>query len=109
MKDMIILFIHLLTTTAKLLGPGGAKPIIAENLLLKQQLLAVTRSHRRAPNLSTADRFLLGFWLLFLRPGAHSQERIECSDINLAEFPPMPRAPQIPSTVLAKEKNKART
>jgi hypothetical protein len=32
---MIILFIHLLTTAAKLLGPGGAKAIIAENLLLK--------------------------------------------------------------------------
>jgi hypothetical protein len=69
MKDMIILFIHLLTTAAKLLGPGGAKAVIAENLLLKQQLLVVTRSRRRAPNLSTADRFLMGFWSLFLRPG----------------------------------------
>ena len=44
MKDMSILFIHLLTTGAKLLGPGGAEAIIAENLLLKQQLLLVTRS-----------------------------------------------------------------
>jgi len=34
MKDMVILFIHLLTTAAKLLGPGGVKAIIAENLLL---------------------------------------------------------------------------
>jgi len=69
MKDMVILFIHLLTTAAKLLGPGGAKATIAENLLLKQQLLVLTRSRRRAPNLSTADRFLMGFWSLFLRPG----------------------------------------
>ncbi len=69
MKDMIILFIHLLTTGAKLLGGGGAKAIIAENLLLKQQLLLVTRSRRRAPNLSAADRFLMGLWSLFLRPG----------------------------------------
>ena len=53
MKDMVILLVHLLTTVAKLLGPGGAKAIIAENLLLKQQLLVVTRSRRRAPNLST--------------------------------------------------------
>jgi hypothetical protein len=69
MKDIAILLIHLLTTVAKLLGPGGAKAIISENLLLKQQLLIVTRSRRRAPNLSTADRFLMGFWSLFLRPG----------------------------------------
>jgi hypothetical protein len=68
MKDMFILLIHLLTTVAKLLGPGGTKAVIAENLLLKQQLLVVTRSRRRAPNLSTPDRFLMGFWSLFLRP-----------------------------------------
>ncbi len=41
MKDMSILLVHLLTTVAKLLGPGGAKAVIAENLLLKQQLLVV--------------------------------------------------------------------
>jgi hypothetical protein len=68
MKHIVILLVHLLTTVAKLLGPGGAKAIIAENLLLKQQLLVVTRSERRAPNLSTADRFIMGFWSLFLRP-----------------------------------------
>ncbi len=34
-----------------------------------QQLLIVTRSRRRTPNLSNADRFLMGFWSLFLRPG----------------------------------------
>jgi hypothetical protein len=69
MKDMVILFIHLLNTTAKLLGPGGAKAVIAENLLLKQQLLVVTQSRRRAPNLSNTDQFLMGFWSLFLQSG----------------------------------------
>lgn len=69
MKDLFILLFHLLTTAAKLLGPGGAKAVVAENLLLKQQLLIVSRSRRRAPNLSTPDRFLMGLWSLFLRPG----------------------------------------
>ena len=69
MKDIVILMVHLLTTVAKLLGPGGAKAVIAENLLLKQQLLVVTRSRRRAPNLSNTDRYLMGLWSLFLRPG----------------------------------------
>jgi len=65
LKNIVILLAHLPTTFAKLLGPSGAKAIIAENLFLKQQLLVVTRSRRRALNLSTADRFLMGFWSRF--------------------------------------------
>ena len=68
MKDMLILLAHLLTTIAKLLGPGGASAVVADSLLMKQQLLVINRSRRRAPNLSALDRFLLGFWSLFLNP-----------------------------------------
>ncbi|MGB5534259.1 MAG: helix-turn-helix domain-containing protein, partial [Thiogranum sp.] len=35
---------------------------------MKQQLLVINRSRRRAPNLSALDRFLFGFWSLFLNP-----------------------------------------
>ena len=83
---MVILFIHLLTTTAKLLGKGGAKAIIAENFLLKQQLLVVTCSRRRAPNLSTADRFLMGFWSLFLRPGRIAKTALSIRTSTLLNF-----------------------
>jgi hypothetical protein len=31
MKDLVFLFVHLLTTLAKLLGPGGAKAIVADS------------------------------------------------------------------------------
>jgi len=86
MKDMIILFIHLLTAAAKLLGPGGAKAIIAENLLLKQQLLVVTRSRRRAPHLSTTDRFLMGFWSLFLRPERIAKNALSVRPSTLLNF-----------------------
>jgi hypothetical protein len=65
MKDLLILLAHLLTTVAKLLGPGGARAVVADSLLMKQQLLVISRSRRRAPNLSALDRFLLGFWSLF--------------------------------------------
>ena len=33
MKDLVFLLIHLLTTLAKLLGPGSAKSIVADSLL----------------------------------------------------------------------------
>ena len=66
MKDLLVLLAHLLTTIAKLLGPGGARTVVADNLIMKQQLLVLNRSRRRAPNLSALDRFLFGFWSLFL-------------------------------------------
>ncbi|MEW8026924.1 MAG: hypothetical protein AB2806_04180 [Candidatus Thiodiazotropha sp.] len=68
MKDLLILLGHLLTTVAKLLGPSGAKAVVADNLLMKQQFLVMNRSRKRAPNLTALDRFLLGFWSLFLSP-----------------------------------------
>ena len=37
-------------------------------LTMKQQLLVMNRSRQRAPNLTALDRFLLGFWSLFLSP-----------------------------------------
>ena len=68
MKVLLLMLAHLLTTLAQLLGPGGAKAIVADSLLMKQQLLIINRSRRRAPNLTAIDRLLLGFWSLFLSP-----------------------------------------
>lgn len=66
MKDVIYLLFRLLTTLAKLVRPGGGRAVMAENLLLKQQLIIHSRSRQRAPNLSTQNRALLGFWSLFM-------------------------------------------
>ena len=68
MKVAILLFAHFCRQIVKLLRPGGIKAVLAENLFLKQQLLVLQRSRRRAPNLRPADRVLLGFWPLFLNP-----------------------------------------
>ena len=66
MKDLALIVIHILATTAKLLGPGGLRAVMIENALLRQQLIVLRRTRRRAPNLTTLDRFLFGFGLLFL-------------------------------------------
>jgi transposase InsO family protein len=68
MKVVIFLILDLLTALAKLLSPGGSRAVIAENLLLKQQLIIHSRSRQRAPNLTTQDRTVLGFLSLFLNP-----------------------------------------
>ncbi len=66
MRGVFILVVHLLTTGATLRGPGGAKAVGADRLLMTQQRLGMNRSRSRAPNLSALDRSLLGFWSLFL-------------------------------------------
>jgi hypothetical protein len=38
MIHLLVLAVHLLTTIAKLLRPGGVRAVVAESLLLKQQL-----------------------------------------------------------------------
>src|SRR6516165_6418631 len=68
MRDLVILAIHLLVTFVKLLRPGGVRAVAAESLLLKHQILISNRSRRRAPNLATPDRFVLGLSTLFVRP-----------------------------------------
>ena len=66
MKDIFKLIAHLLTSIATLLGPGGARAVVADSLLMKQQLLIINRSRHRAPNLTAMDRFILGLCSLFL-------------------------------------------
>ena len=39
MRDLILLLVHLIVALARLLGRGGARSVIAESLLVKQQLL----------------------------------------------------------------------
>ena len=69
MKDLLLPLLHLAVTAAKLCRPGGVRAVIAENLLLKQQLIVLRRSRQRAPNLRVGDRLLCGFRALFLSPG----------------------------------------
>ena len=68
MRDLLILAIHLVVTFVKLLRPGGVRAVVAESLALKHQLLISNRSHRRAPNLTTLDRIVLGLTTLFVSP-----------------------------------------
>jgi putative transposase len=86
MKDVIYLLFQLLTTLTKLLQPGGSRTVIAENLILKQQLIIHRRSRQRAPNLSTQDRALLGFWSLFLSPRRIARSAIIIKPSTLLRF-----------------------
>ena len=68
MKHFFMVFMYLGSLTNKFLKHNGMKAVMAENLMLRQQLLVLTRSRKRAPNLSSFDRFFLGLWSTFLDP-----------------------------------------
>jgi hypothetical protein len=68
MRDLVILFVHVIATLARLLGPGGIRSAVAESVLVKQQLLILNRSRQRSPNLRTPDRLVAGFCALLIRP-----------------------------------------
>ncbi len=69
MTAVLVTLLHLVVTAAKLCGPGGVRAVIAENLLLRQQLIVLRRPRQRAPNLTSTERVLCGLGSIFLRPG----------------------------------------
>ena len=68
MKELLLTVLHLAVVTAKLCGPGGVRAVIAENLLLKQQLIVLRRARQRAPNLALSDGLICGLASLSLSP-----------------------------------------
>ncbi|MHB8455813.1 MAG: hypothetical protein ACYDDO_14220 [Acidiferrobacterales bacterium] len=68
MRSLLLLFIHALTTFARLPGPGGMRSVMAESLLIKHQRLVINRSPHRAPVWSPVDRICMGWLSLFLAP-----------------------------------------
>ena len=77
---------HVAVVVAKLLGTGGVRAVVAENLLLKQQLIVLRRPRRRAPNLTVWDRFLFGYGSLFLSPGRICKVAIGLQPSTLLKF-----------------------
>jgi hypothetical protein len=58
MKDVLVALLHLAVMAAKLCGRGGVRAAMAENLLLKQQLIVLRRGRKRAPNMRPSGRLL---------------------------------------------------
>jgi transposase InsO family protein len=67
-RDLTVLLVHVLATVARLAGPGGVRAVVAESLLLKQQLLILNRPRTRSPRLRLSDRVIAGVCALLMRP-----------------------------------------
>ena len=85
MHDLAVLFLHLLATVARLAGPGGARSVVAESVLVKQQLLILNRSRKRSPNLRFSDRLVAGVCALPHAPAPADPFRDHPQTLNALE------------------------
>lgn len=67
MRDVVILFVHLIVTVVRLVR-GGLRSVVAESVLIKHQLLILNRGRKRAPTLRAAERMIAGLCTLFMSP-----------------------------------------
>ena len=86
MRDLILLFIHVVTTVMRVIQPGGVRAVIAESVLTKQQLLILNRPRRRAPRLRILDRLIAGFCSLWIRPKRHRRLAIAFKPSTFLNF-----------------------
>jgi hypothetical protein len=68
------------------LGPVGIRSVVAESVLVKQQLLILNRSRQRAPSLRASDRFVAGLCALFMQPTRVIRSAIVLKPSTLLNF-----------------------
>jgi putative transposase len=85
-RDLAVLFVHVLATVAWLAGSGGVRAVVAESLLLKQQLMILSRSRKRSPRLRLSDRVIAGVCTLLMRPSRLVRVAIVLKPSTLLRF-----------------------
>lgn len=86
MRSILCLAINIITLLLNLCEKGGVKGIVAENLILKQQLLIVSRARQRAPTLKPYERCLLGWLAMVMNPGRIAKSAIIIKPATLFAF-----------------------
>jgi hypothetical protein len=98
-----------IATLARLLGPGGIRSVVAESILVKQQLLILNRSRQRSPNLRSSDRLVAGLCALLIRPARLIRSAIVLKPSTLFKPPPNSEESKVSDTLLIKSKVQARS
>jgi hypothetical protein len=80
MRWLVEIILDVICLCVRLCRRGGASGLVAEVLLLRQQLLVLTRGKTKCPALSTTDRILMALCTLVMTP-----KRIGTSAIAVAE------------------------
>ena len=86
MRDILVLFVHVIVTVFRLARPGGFRSVVGESALVRHQLLILNRGRKRAPNLRVSDRLIAGLCTLLIRPGRILRSSIVLRPSTLLHF-----------------------
>src|SRR5215813_11978121 len=86
MRDIFVLFLYVIITLMRLARPGGVRSVVAESVLVKHQLLILTRSRKRAPNLHAFDRIIAGLCDALIRQARVARSAIILKPSTLLQF-----------------------
>lgn|SRR5215469_1347022 len=108
MRDLILLFVHVVTVLIRLVRPGGMRAVLAESVLLRHQLLILNRSRCRGPNLRTSDRLITG-WCDTCAAETIGAIRNRGETIVASQLSSRSGSSKIPASVFRKTQNQAGT
>jgi len=86
MRDIFVLFLHVIVTLMRLARPGGVRSVVAESVLVKHQLLILTRSRKRTPNLHALDRIIAGLCAALICQARVARSAIILKPSTLLQF-----------------------
>ena len=86
MKTLILITFQIFVTLLKLCLNGGIRRIVAENILIKQQLMVMKRSQPKCPALFSIERLLFGFWTKLINPSRLIKSAIIIKPATLFKF-----------------------
>ncbi len=86
MKHFFILIFYFFRTCLLLLKPGGAKSLVAENIILRKQLIVINRGRKRAPSIDLWDRLVFGFLTAIIYPKRIARAAIIIKPAMLIKF-----------------------
>ncbi len=61
MMKILAFCLSYIAVWVRVLSPGGARAVAAENITLRKQLISLSRHVNRSPKLTVADRIIFGF------------------------------------------------
>ena len=77
---------YFIAATIKIARPNGAKAVAAENVVLRQQLMVLSRQQKRSPNLTTSDRLIYALLTAWIKPKRLSKIAILIKPATLLKF-----------------------
>ena len=86
MRQIFFLILDIARVGFILLKPGGAKSIVAEYFVMKQQLVILGRKRKRAPRLNWLDKVVFGLCSLLIVPKRLPKTAVVLAEATLLNF-----------------------